>query len=61
MNKSYHKKLVGRKLFLRKRGDKNTCLSRSSFVKNPERKNGNGKKRYRGINVERQYEQPVPL
>lgn len=42
---------------MQKKEDKNTCLSRNSFVKNPERKNGSGKKRCRAIHVERDQSQ----
>ena len=34
MKKSYHEKSVGRKLFLQKKTDTGTCLSRSSCLQN---------------------------
>ena len=51
MKKNYSEKTEGRKLFLQKKADKSTCLSRSSFVKN-QRMNGSEEKRCKGINVE---------
>ena len=52
MKKNYPEKIEGRKLFLQKKADKSTCLSRSSFVKNPQRMNGNEEKRGKGMNAE---------
>lgn len=52
MKKNHPEKIEGRKLFLQKKADKSTCLRRSSFVKNPQRMNGNEQKRCTGINAE---------